>query len=349
MEYVPIAIEMPDHFVTGEPPEVISWFFGSDSWSEVEEFIRACGLTSQQEETLLEPSKWETVPGGFRIRPPETIVWNLTPKARANLYRGLGLFMENPNHYAAFFYDPEHLGEHLAFSGLKAETVELFKRLLYPAGHLVRFADQDLVLRTLSDRQEKVRFVKTVARQNTMLIKLRVNPNSDLEELMRYWGASGRAKDIRPLLESLARVSGGCKIDLAHLLPPFARQRIYTFPNPNGNDTALTQDCHWSSFNFFKEIPENDFFNPQEGGAKIEAEYDHIGINSGGARFGDLIFLQNTQGVMVHSAVFIADDIVFTKNGASAAQPWVFMKLDELLPIYELPNGKLNLLVYRKK
>lgn len=40
---------------------------------------------------------------------------------------------------------------------------------------------------------------------------------------------------------------------------------------------------------------------------------------------GDLFLLLNAQGGVIHSAVYIADDVVFTKNGINYAQPWILM------------------------
>jgi hypothetical protein len=37
----------------------------------------------------------------------------------------------------------------------------------------------------------------------------------------------------------------------------------------------------------------------------------------------------------LHMCAYIADDVVFTKNGANIQQPWVLMKLSEMLSSYE--------------
>ena len=34
---------------------------------------------------------------------------------------------------------------------------------------------------------------------------------------------------------------------------------------------------------------------------------------------------------MVHSSVYLADDIVFTKNGINFAQPWVTMRIKDMV------------------
>jgi hypothetical protein len=47
---------------------------------------------------------------------------------------------------------------------------------------------------------------------------------------------------------------------------------------------------------------------------------------------------------VIHSAVYIADDIMFTKNGRAYAQPWLLMRLKDVVTAYSF--GKAPRLVY---
>ena len=49
---------------------------------------------------------------------------------------------------------------------------------------------------------------------------------------------------------------------------------------------------------------------------------------------GDLVFFHDEQGTVFHSAVYIADNILFTKNGPTPTRPWVLMPLDQMLQFY---------------
>jgi len=50
-------------------------------------------------------------------------------------------------------------------------------------------------------------------------------------------------------------------------------------------------------------------------------------------RFGDVLcFLDEGEGL--HTCVYVADDIVFTKNGDSVLAPWVLMQLQDVESIY---------------
>ncbi len=60
------------------------------------------------------------------------------------------------------------------------------------------------------------------------------------------------------------------------------------------------------------------------------------------------MFVLNPDGGVIHSAVYIADDIVFTKIGANFAQPWILMRMENLLHVYTL-NKEPTAVFYRHK
>ena len=57
-------------------------------------------------------------------------------------------------------------------------------------------------------------------------------------------------------------------------------------------------------------------------------------------RLGDVIIFVDAQGVTQHACVYIAGDIVFTKNGAQNTHPWVLMRLDQMRSLYSEPGGQ---------
>jgi hypothetical protein len=90
--------------------------------------------------------------------------------------------------------------------------------------------------------------------RNNFAVKL--EEGTDVEPLVRYW-ANGTGKGY-----SAARIPGPNarwrKPDISHLLTPFARYRLYTYPfseNPLENG----HDCFWSSMNFFNAEPDDRF------------------------------------------------------------------------------------------
>lgn len=348
LEYVRIAIELPDHYIDVENLETNDWFFIGQSKAEALALLQSKGFTETQLKEV-DASEWETHPEGSRVFISDDLVWGLDGKVRANLYNFLAQFQENVDQYNAFAYRPERIEERLVYSGLSAASIKMFKDLLYPQKSVLRFSDVDIALRKISDRKERLRFVKTVSRRSSLLVKLHVTPETDIDQLLKYWGGGGRAKDLRPLLESLARVPGGCKIDIAHLLPPFVRQRLYTYPSPASESEFGRQDCHWTSINFWNDSAGPGYESPEAAASVIEANYFRVGSELSRAQLGDIVFLQNPQGDLIHSAVYIAEDVVFTKNGSGANQPWIYMKWEDMLPFYDSPNETPKIHVYRRK
>ena len=52
------------------------------------------------------------------------------------------------------------------------------------------------------------------------------------------------------------------------------------------------------------------------------------------AELGDLICFTDKAGAIAHTCVFIADKIVFTKNGTGLASPWVLAPYSDVEAMY---------------
>ncbi|MDD4871662.1 MAG: hypothetical protein PHR77_13980 [Kiritimatiellae bacterium] len=353
LEYTRIVTEMPNELAftisDGAGPELQRWFFKGYSKEQVTDLLQSSGLSPEHLSSLMQTNRWEITADGCWIKPSEDVILGMNENARRKIYLTLTRFTENEPQRTAFNFRPQLLNERIANSGLSNKSVELFKSLLYHQGSFLLFADLDYALQKLPNDEEKRRFIKMVSRKSTLLAKLRVSSVTDVDRLTAYWGTGGRAKDLGPLFDSLARVPGGCMIDFVHLLPPFARRRLYTYPMAQTNAPVSLQDCNWSTMNFFNSEPDDRFVDRDFIINKLQTDYYPI---SGPEHLGDLIFLTLPTGESIHSAVFIADNIVFTKNGKAISQPWIFMKLEDLMELYSAPyppEEPLKVFCYRMK
>ena len=77
--------------------------------------------------------------------------------------------------------------------------------------------------------------------------------------------------------------------------------------------------------------PSDAFFDFEHTTKVIRTRFDQV---AEAREFGDLIVLGSDAGEVVHMCVHIAEDIVFTKNGADIHQPWVLMRLSDVLAKY---------------
>ena len=117
-----------------------------------------------------------------------------------------------------------------------------------------------------------------------------------------------------------------------------------TFPLPSvPGDTV--KDCHWTTFNFSNETPDNRFNNPDYALKYINENYYQIAEPS---RYGDIVLLLNNRQEVKHSAVYLADDLVFTKNGSNYRQPWMIMRIADLLATYPA-SPPMQVVYIRKK
>jgi hypothetical protein len=347
IEYTRIQIEMPDHFVTVNQVvyEGSRWVFREHTRESVTNVFRVANLPPSQLKMVLEGSKWEVLTNGVAVSPTPELVLGLSPESRGRIYSVLSAFHENTPQAFPYGFRFDGMNDWLANSGLTAASETLVRRLFYTRGKSLVFSDLPEVLPHLATQAERVRLVKTLTRRTTVLMSLHVRPGADVTPLVNYWGRGGRAKDLQPLLDSLAQLPEGGTLDIAHLLPPFARKRIYTYPQPAEAAATFKPDCHYSSINFFNDPASVDYRGFDEFREKIDSDYRRV---TGKPAYGDIFLFVRDGKEVLHSAVFIADNMLFTKNGGSAREPWVLMNLEDLKSIY--PGEKpIEIVVLRLK
>jgi hypothetical protein len=339
-----------------EPPEefVISylqiqpsrWIFRDYTTEKLDKLFTSAGLTDAQRESLLKKATWDSYNSVCVISPDEKFVKEMSPHARAVIYITLSTNPENGFQNEPFRFRSDSIDEWFEDSGLSEQTIALVKRLIYQRGMTALFSDLNIVLPTLSSSAQKIRLVKTLSRQSTLIAELQIRPDTDVSALAAYWGIrEGRTRDIRPLLDSLTKVPNGCTIDIVHLLPRFARKRLYSYPSLARNANDPVYDCYWSSMNFWNDPPDDRFGDLGYVKQVIESEYYPVYENYA---FGDVMMFMASDTEAIHSAVYIADDILFTKNGSSVRSPWIFMRLDRLVAYYQT-NADLKIRAYRRK
>jgi hypothetical protein len=347
LEYVRTELEIPDQFVSVNEyvPGLSRWYFKGFSRERVKNLLDAVDLSPAQRQAVYETAKWEAGADGCYVTPSTEFVLALTPKAREQIYSVLAPFPENPGQCYPWTFRDETGDEWFARSGLSRNTTALMRGLLYRRGHSVLFSDLAEALSEIDSLNEKIRLIKTLSRQPTLLMQLRIAPGTDVARLANYWGAGGRAAEIRPLLDALASLPQGGLLDVSHLLPPFARARLYTFPNPQTDPAANQHDCFWTSMNFFNDLPQNRFSSFQQFWSIVQEEYFHV---TGPMTYGDMVFFINSDKKVLHTAIYVADDVLFTKNGGNFRQPWTLMGLSDVLACY--PSAEpLRVVAFRKK
>jgi hypothetical protein len=351
IESMVFALDVPDEFLLlpapNQPP--IRWSFPGHSKEQVLATLHAVGMPEEDIKKLNDSAPWSNADGVTAVEPGDPLILSLAPEVRAKLYAILAAFPQNAPHVDPVWFRPEGTDWRWEDSGLAAESIALLKRLLYPQGeHALLFADFEPALRSLPSDAERRRFMKVLSRKRCVLAKLRIEPDMDVEQLARYWGIGGRRKDIFPFLNALHRVEQGCTLNIVCLLPDFARDHLYSHPFAAADDTMVKQDAFWSAFNFFNDPPDNHFSEMEYVKEVLVRDYYEI---EGPSQLGDLIFVTADNKNVVHVAAYVADDLVFTKNGDDFRQPWLLMHIASMMETFAVkhPNGPLKQQFYRKK
>jgi hypothetical protein len=305
------------------------WVFEGYQPAELTGLINAGPLTAGQKAVLLDTHTWQRLSNGFAILPTDEFVGGLGKTGRQYFYPVLGRCPANRPQHLAYRMPLGGLDERFAGSCFPAAKFDLLREHTYTNGNaLCLCVDRPLAARLSSNELRCLN--RTLSSIPTWMVRLRIVPGSNVEDLVKYWGTGGRENTIRPILASIARTDRGGRINIADLLPIFARLRLYTFPDPQTDPAVLQQDDFYTALNFFNDKPEQKYFDNDSSRQALQTDYAPA---TGGAAFGDLVVVLNPDGKAVHVAVFVADDIVYTKNGANLVQPWALMRVADMIAL----------------
>lgn len=347
LEYFRILIEPPEEFILSSytQPQPHPWVFKGYTEPALAALWQSAGLTAAQLQFVSAPAHREVRTDAIVIHPDADLIIGLTPAARTTIYSALGDFSENVPQANPFRLRATLATEWLDNADVPPEALALTRKLFYPRGTALCFSDDAIVLPLIHDNAARVRYLKTLSRKAAMMVYLNVRPGEDVDKLVRYWARGGRSKDLKPLLESLARNPDGGHIDIVHLLPRFARLLAYTYPLPSDKPIDANHDCHWSSFNFQNDQPDERFSNIDYVREVLLEQYYPV---PGDPTLGDIVMFVRADGVVIHSCVYIADDIVFTKNGPGYSVPWLLSPLADVQAFYASTPG-IEMRRYRAK
>lgn len=329
-----IRVEQPLEYVGFE--KVIQnegplWHFGNLTSPAVRALLKESGCSEELAGKLLS-SGMTAGNGDFVIRLGEKELLSIDPEVRSKLY--LVLARNEANRFQANpYYIPRGDFEKLFEDddSLPPELQRRMEQLLYTRNGYTYFSDPEIILSHLKTPSQKTAFIQSLTSMNAVLLRLLVRPGADIDKPLNYWSLpmSGvYAKDLRPLLEAERRLEDGGSLSILYLLPPLARERLYTSPLPPSSSSPKMPDCHWSALNYFLPVPDPRMGDNDYAARYILENFYEIGTPT---MSGDLVLLLDRNNQVMHSAVHLADDVVFTKNGINFAQPWILMREKDLL------------------
>ena len=340
-------IERPDHFLTIAQPftEKARWLFEKQSRAEVEALFDRAGVGPTQKAALLDPARCKETVDGLEILPDHRLLLELSKTARETIYPVLARSPLNPRHHSPSCFMERWLMDRSQTNGLSLATLELASRFLYHQGTTVCFSDLPALFDAITDPLERRNLMKSISRTPALLVTLHLDSESDMERIIAYWSLGWHAKDLAPFIHSIARSSAGNAVDIVHLLPPFARERLNTYAYPQLGSNDDKPNCYWTALNFANASPDPTLTKRENAVARLAAEYYPI---TDKPTFGDVICLTNPAGEIFHMANHIAANIAFTKNGYHHHNPWVLMTISDIAAHYPSQHP-ISTLIYRRK
>ena len=310
------------------------WTFAESELATLPALFQKAGLPDAFIKVLLAPDNMAKENGLVNLFPPPADLEAMTPAMRQTVYRELAKHPENEFYADPVLITSNSAEEWFRTSKLRPELIARISKLCYYRGDCLAFSDLPLMLNYAASDSEARQLFKSFTRTRSLMIQMELDEHTDLAPLVDYWtiGIGLRRKDIEPLMQSIIDTDGVERLGLVHILPALPRKLLYTYPGAEYARQGLLPDCHWTSLNFFNYEPHQYLLDSRLATSAVLEKFEPV---QPPYRYGDILFLLDSdKGDAFHSCVYLADDIVFTKNGRNAFSPWVLMKVEDVKKIY---------------
>jgi hypothetical protein len=349
LEYYDTYLEAPDRMIRrlAIPSQQTVWHFEEMTVDLMGKLFEKVGFSTAQIRQAMDRKRWSVTGDLIRIFPTFSLIESLSPSVRGKLYQVLARSELNPMHRYPIQFDGPDLSKVLDRSSLPESLVAQIESLTYREGQVALFSDFPLLLRFLGHPEKERKLLRILTRTRTLIARMILDKTVDLTYLLDYWAPVQDNFDSRPLMESVMRTSGVDTIDIVQLFPPGARSQLFTYPTEDDCLSGRAPDGIWTAINFFNHtaLP---FYEGADG-------FEHHLLNrfrpaSAPLRFGDLLLLSpegESEGIsFAHACIYIADDLVYTKNSAQLMAPWILSKLRDVAS-YHVRGARATIRPYR--
>jgi hypothetical protein len=268
------------------------------------------------------------------ILPPLDLLMSVSPAARQGVYTVLAGNGLNPHHERPQIIAGD-LEEWMRTSALSVLQKQVMQALIWWPNGAQAFSDVSALVAAAESAAQAEEARRVMTRVRTLRVRVVPPPAEAKARFAEYWTAGGLSRSAAPLVSSSIEEAAGVGIDLALLLPPLARERIYTYPSFEDAIGGRMPDCNWTALNFFALRPQPYYLDSKISYTALMQEYETVPRTE---RFGDVIAFVSSGGNVLHTCVHVAEDIVFTKNGQSAFAPWLLQRLADVSAIYGGPE-----------
>jgi len=341
LNYFYFYLEAPMHLIEVFPlrnPRT-RWAVPLAFENEFRAILESASLTPTQKASLFNPNNVGVGDGLYAIFPPKDVLETISPESRGIIYNYLTRFSENPDIQNPVRIRSGSVEEWAQGTSMRPELVAKMKAMTYHRGNLMLFGDFPHLISLAQSEQEARVLQRHSSRVRSMVVRLDVKNSPPVSEIMPYWttGLGLRRKEIEPLIQASMDTPGVTGLDLVHLLPPLPRKVLYTYPDVSMAVEGVLPDCHWTALNFFNYNPETLYLDEFFAASRLMSGFDQI---QPPYKFGDVLVFVTEEMNAHHSCIYIAADIVYTKNGRSLYAPWTILHLKDVESTYPDFEGK---------
>jgi hypothetical protein len=344
----PIVITPPLEYIPTDEGAIRSpmWHVAAAVVPRLEEVLSGAGLSEEDVEHLRASAQPDSS-GGVVLSPDAALVRGLAPDVRARLYAELAKNPLNFDQLSAFRFHGTSVEDWLG-PDVAPEARKLVEPLVYRDGDFLFLADLESVRAQIGSGPALQHLIKRLLAQATVQVTLDVDDPAQVDSLAEYWGRGGRKVDILPVLESAADNSFNHSVDITYLLPDLARRLLYRYQKISLAELEKSQldNCFWTALNFFNEEPDDRLLDPKFALERLQQDYYLVHDE---LQLGDIVALSDSRLNIFHVAVYLAEDLVFTKNGYFSLAPWTIVPIDRLKGHFAEHRDDWKVTYYRRK
>lgn len=339
--YYPVFLEAPSFLIEKFPlpNSRPRWAFPASRAAELPEIFKTAALDPAFVQVLLAPTSLVTEGEWTYVFPPLPYLEAMTTLQREIIYAELRKYSVNEYHFEPVLIASGDVEEWFHSSQLRPELIAKIKAFAYHRGEALAFSDLPALMNYVKGEAEGRDMLKAFTRTRSLVARLMINDKTDIPAIINYWttGMNLRRKDVEPLLRSVMETEGVDSIDVVHMLPALPRKLLLTYPDMGLATDGIFPDCHWTSLNFFNYNPQGYLLDSRLATTSVLERFNAV---EPPYKFGDILFfLDAKNGDAFHSCVYVADDIVFTKNGRNVLSPWILSRLDDVKKVYLFDNN----------
>jgi len=330
-----IYLEAPDSVidVAGKPDPVPRWTFPNSSTTLVKDLLIKSGVNLALVERLTSSDYLKISGTEIVIYPKLEDLLQIKGIVRDKLYTEISKYPQNDYYTDPVFILSGDVEEWLSEASLNANQKDVVRQMVWRRGDALVFSNVGILLSYAQNNEEIKNTLRAITRCMSLVVTKKFPLKSEQREVfLNYWIGNQTESPRMTFVKSVSKEKDlNDSIDIMHFLPAIMRERLYTFPSIKDGAKGRLPDCHWTSLNFFNLSPRDYYRNTSMAAIQLTQAYNQV---SAPYQFGDVLcFTDNGEGL--HTCVYIADNIVLTKNGENILAPWVLLTLEDVSKIYK--------------